>query len=360
MFFTILLFILFFGLHPKGFHFKNNVKRLTDSPGIEFGEFGIAYTDQFIESGEATDFSIEVVIRPGENSEKVFSHILTIHNGNDDSQLMLGQWGENLIFMNGDDYENKKRLPRITIDASAYSPTELLLSLTSNNEGTKVYLNGQLARELKDFTLKLPEGAATSRIILGNSIYGKHSWVGIVKALAFYKTVLSETQIALTYFNWLKSQSLSYDSKGKALVLYTFQEKGTSAIDLTGHNHTLLIPGTMKPLKTKFLKAENKFPNIVSTTIWDFLINLFGFFPFGFSLSLLISKQINSSSARSLFIVACAGFFLSLFIETVQTWIPSRSSDVYDLGLNTVGAFLGAVILVMARIGEKHIRIFKY
>jgi glycopeptide antibiotics resistance protein len=43
-------------------------------------------------------------------------------------------------------------------------------------------------------------------------------------------------------------------------------------------------------------------------------------------------------------IAVFAGFLLSLMIEILQAWLPSRSSDVFDLVLNTTGAFLGAVI----------------
>jgi glycopeptide antibiotics resistance protein len=38
-----------------------------------------------------------------------------------------------------------------------------------------------------------------------------------------------------------------------------------------------------------------------------------------------------------------AGFLLSLFIELAQVWIPTRVSQMADLGLNTAGAWVGAL-----------------
>jgi hypothetical protein len=104
IFYSILVVTLFFGLYPRGFYFKNNVRWSTDSPGLLFGDFGIAHTAPVIESIEGDPaLTIEIVIRPDAGNEKGFRHILTLHNGDDDSQLMLGQWRNSIVFMKGND-----------------------------------------------------------------------------------------------------------------------------------------------------------------------------------------------------------------------------------------------------------------
>lgn len=78
-----------------------------------------------------------------------------------------------------------------------------------------------------------------------------------------------------------------------------------------------------------------------SVPIRNLGLNILLFIPFGFFLS--FKKQ--SSSKKLILNVIIKGLLLSLFIEVVQFSFPmGRSSDIDDLILNTVGAFLGYII----------------
>jgi glycopeptide antibiotics resistance protein len=80
----------------------------------------------------------------------------------------------------------------------------------------------------------------------------------------------------------------------------------------------------------------------------DFLINLFGFVPFGFVLMGVVGGGRSGRRSANLAIVVTIGFALSGGIEYTQSWFPARSSSVLDLILNTIGTALGAVGWVMA------------
>jgi hypothetical protein len=206
--YSILVATLFFGFNPRGFYFKNNVLWSTDFPGLSFGNFGIAYTAPFIESLEGDPaLSIEIVIRPDAENKNDFRHILTLHNGSDDSQLILGQWLNDIVFMKGNDYENKKRSKKLWAKMSEAGSNEIFVTLTSGIEGSRVYLNGQLVNMQKDLILEVPKGNNKSRLIIGNSIYGKHSWEGSIRGLALYRSVLSDHQVAFHYSEWLKKKN---------------------------------------------------------------------------------------------------------------------------------------------------------
>ena len=115
---AILLITLFFGLSGKGFHFTNNVSWLKNEPGIRFGNYGIAYAlidnDRIKSTISQTGFfSIETAIKPNDFDLTGFNLILTLHDGRDDNQLILGQYGSYIIVMNGDDYSNKKKIKRM-------------------------------------------------------------------------------------------------------------------------------------------------------------------------------------------------------------------------------------------------------
>ena len=96
-----------------------------------------------------------------------------------------------------------------------------------------------------------------------------------------------------------------------------------------------------------FRVVEETYNSIVYLGFWEpFYINFLGniilFVPIGFLLPLLFRRM-------ELFILPVfAGLCISLFIEIMQ--IPqSRSSDVDDLWLNTLGAFVGYVCYYFTR-----------
>ncbi len=47
---AVLIGILYFGLGPKSIWFPNGVDWFSDQPGIRFREYGIAFTNPFVES----------------------------------------------------------------------------------------------------------------------------------------------------------------------------------------------------------------------------------------------------------------------------------------------------------------------
>ena len=76
--------------------------------------------------------------------------------------------------MNGDDYDHKKKTKRISVNTVSKLPTTRFVTITTGKEGTQVYVDGQLVRTKKDLTLRIPSGAK-ARLIIDNSVYGRHS-----------------------------------------------------------------------------------------------------------------------------------------------------------------------------------------
>jgi glycopeptide antibiotics resistance protein len=76
----------------------------------------------------------------------------------------------------------------------------------------------------------------------------------------------------------------------------------------------------------------------------DCIINLFGFIPFGFVFSTLLFRLRSKFPIHFILLAGGAGFLLSLSIEILQAWLPSRDSSAFDLLLNTAGALLGAIL----------------
>lgn len=75
-------------------------------------------------------------------------------------------------------------------------------------------------------------------------------------------------------------------------------------------------------------------------TGFDVGINLLGYAPLGFLLALAALRSGRASYAVSIAALVCA--LLSLSMETLQSYIPSRVPSNVDLALNAIGAWMGA------------------
>ena len=346
---AILFGILIFGLIPKDFHFSNGVNWIKDQAGIRFSKYGIAYTHPFIElvEGEISEpnsFSIEIALKPESYDEKGFNFILALHSGENSHQLLMGQYLSWIILMNGDDYDHKRRTKRIAVNTASPSPTARFVTITTGKEGTQVYLNGQRVRTKKNLTLKIPNGRK-ARLMIGNSTNGRNSWQGDVYGLAFYGYTLTAQDAARHFNRWFQGQNFSFAKKDKPFVLYFFDEKeGLRALDHSGGNHHLEIPSKMQILEREILSPTWSLFKLNRSFIKDFVLNLVGFIPFGFILSATLFKFGGTFEKNNVLITVVLCFTLSLIIEILQAWIPSRSSHMLDLILNTLGAFMGTII----------------
>ncbi len=345
---VFLFIILILGLRSKDFSFSDRVSWTTDQPGIRFSKYGIAYTDPFIDWAEtnlpqSNGFSIEIALMPASDHDERFNFILALYNEKNSTQLVMGQWRSWIILMNGDDYAHKRRTKRITIDTAPLPPTAQLITVTTGPKGTKIYVGGQLIRSKKNFTLKIPTGAK-SRLLLGNSVYNRHSWRGAVHGLAFYRYPLT-AQDATRHFNgWSKTRKFSFAKPDKPSLLYFFDESGGAKVrDHSGGDHHLKIPSGVPILKKEILALTWYEFEFNRSHVTDVIVNLLGFLPLGFILSATLIKSGGAFGKQAVLITLGVCFITSLTIEIIQAWMPSRSSDLLDLGANTLGALIGAI-----------------
>lgn len=75
-------------------------------------------------------------------------------------------------------------------------------------------------------------------------------------------------------------------------------------------------------------------------TGFDVGVNLLGYMPLGFLLALAALRSRRVSWAVSVAVLGAS--LLSLTMETLQTFLPSRVASNVDFALNTLGAWLGA------------------
>jgi glycopeptide antibiotics resistance protein len=100
----------------------------------------------------------------------------------------------------------------------------------------------------------------------------------------------------------------------------------------------------MKILKRQILVAPWYRVKLNKAFIQDIILNIIGFIPFGFFLSAIFLSIGGFVEKHSCLITIFLCLVISLFIEIAQAWMPSRSSQMLDVILNTLGASLGAML----------------
>jgi hypothetical protein len=346
---SILFIILFFGLNPKDFTFSNNVLRIDSEAGIRFNKYGIAYTDPLPAFAQRdyfnqNGFSLEIALKPASYKQDSFNLILAIHNGKDNEQLIMGQWRSYIIVMNGDDYAHKSNSRRVAINLADPSSPRCFIAITSAEKDTHAYVNGQLIQTEKDLLLRIPTGDKV-RLILGNSIYGKHSWKGDIYGLALYRHFFTDDDILRHFVVWSDDRHLTLDREYNPLMIYHFNGRNaTVAFDQSGGNHDLEIPSRMQILEKVVLSWKWNQSILKKNVIQDMVINFLGFIPLGFFLTMMFCMFGGGIERHHLVMTIGLCFLISLIIEIAQAWMPSRSSQVQDLILNVFGAFMGVQI----------------
>lgn len=161
---------------------------------------------------------------------------------------------------------------------------------------------------------------------------------------------------------------------GRPLIHYVFRPENTYETSFRGQKAAgvrdlgkgepadLVIPDYFMPYRRTFL--ERPFANRRSLwqDKWDILVNFFGFIPFGLLVFMALAngcrgignreKQESGNGERReavgkiglatiVFLTVAAGFAVSVAIEWVQAYLPSRHSSMMDVMCNTLGTTAG-------------------
>ena len=347
---AVTLIMLWAGLDPKGYRFRNEVEWVEGRAGVRFGRFARVETEPFLSREQAAalnqgGYALEVELDPAPDPHGGFRVLASFHSGVDATQLIVGMWRSQLIVMNGDDYNNKRRVPRITADTSKFPKDPLWLTISSTTNGTSLFLNGKPVATSTKLHLTLPGEPEAGRMMLGNSASASHPWLGVISFVSLLPRPLTASEVESRW----RTRGDPSASTTEALLLYRFEEAGGSTIRNHGLQFaSLTIPPRLHALGRRFLQGSLATSTPSHSLTLDTVVNFIGFMPFGAAVAIVL-RSSRRSSCRIIFITLFVGFALSLTIELTQAWMPSRDSSLRDLLLNTAGAPLGAWLWVVAR-----------
>jgi hypothetical protein len=249
---------------------------------------------------------------------------------------MIGQWEDSLVL-------KLKAFGRI--DPVHFETEGVLkkgekssIAIVFNGEKLLLYDNGKIKNEKKTGSLSFANWDGSYPLVIGSEATGKFPWKGIIHSIKIFDRALLPGEIER-----LALRGNAQIDSVMPLIDYSFDAGGAEIKDGgKGEPANLVIPKRFKPYKRAFLEKPCSLKEI-PRNVGDILINLFGFIPLGFLLSAFLAGR-HCSSKRALFLSVVFGFLISLMIETLQAFLPTRYSNMSDLVANTVGAGIGSIV----------------
>jgi glycopeptide antibiotics resistance protein len=345
------LVILFFGLRFKGATTANQVAWHPERAGIRFGHYAMAYCRKAFAKAltpalaAGRGLSFELAVRAEALKHDRFQILMMLHGGDDDDQLLIGQWRASIVVMHGNDYSGRRGIKRLVVGDALPAETERLITVTSDAGGTRIFVDGQPAARSTGLHLQIPNRHAPATLVVGNSVYARQSWNGDMFGLAIYTHALAPAAVAKHFNQWKKTRDFSMAVSASPELLYLFDDvPGPKAFNRMGDTRYLVIPASVQILKKEILRLPWDIVRWDSAFWKDVGVNFLGFIPLGFFLSALRADFGKAAARRNLLLCVGLCFLLSLAIELAQAWMPSRSSQMLDLMLNTLGGAAGVAL----------------
>jgi hypothetical protein len=200
--------------------------------------------------------------------------------------------------------------------------------------GTR-HVDGQMARF---FPVSVRADSLSGKAFVGHSVNGRAQWSGSLARLAIFEGTLDAAEISRRYEQWMKTRHLETDANhpGAAYEFVTPAKDFVSNIGKTGPN--LRIPKTFRLSKPRVLEWPDHFNRSVAV---DAVVNIAGFIPFGLVTCLCFRLWTGWSISRCVVMTILVGASVSLAIELLQVFLPTRDSSLADLATNILGTAMG-------------------
>jgi VanZ family protein len=333
----VLVTTLAAGLWPFSFREKNNVSWNQTGNGLHFGDPGMAVSEETFQGLPGDQGrSIELWIEPDVSWEA--STILSFYVPKTRPVLQVRQSGDDLVFTSargiGDDLSRPRN---VFIDHAFHRNETVLITLCSSANSLEIYVNAVLKKSISGMRIRGEDFQGT--LIVGNAPYGNLSWKGEYRGLAFYDHALPADAIKENYATWQRNQAEIAQRNPSTLYLFAegkgerIRNRGRTGPDLIiPPNYAIPEPGFFVPFWKEYTPT--------GAYLKDLAINVFGLVPLGLCFAALFAW--TKGRKRSWRYVVVLGFLVSLTIEFIQAFMPTRFSGTTDLITNTAGTALGA------------------
>jgi len=334
--FAVLVVVLTLGLWP--FHSpKNEVSWLGNRNGLGFGRFSTvissrAFNIMSAEGGRSG--SVEIWLQPRHIWDDCT--LLAFYSPGT-PYLFLRQYdaGLKLLAEIGDD-RSARKAARLDVQNVFRKSGPIFLTVTSGIHGTAVYTDGLLA---KTGQFRLSTSDFTGRLVIGDSPGQTDSWSGQLLGLAIYRSELTAPQVLRHYETWRHDERPKISEDERNIALYLFDERAGAVV------HSQTRPGVNLNIPEKYVVLDRIFLEpfwtefSMSRSYWSAVLkNIVGFVPFGFCFCACFSlRKIRRPTLATVIL----GTLVSLTIEILQAYLPTRDSGTTDLLTNALGTYMG-------------------
>ena len=334
---AVLCITLSLGLWP--FHApKNDVSWLENQHGLLLGKNATLFSSRSLQttiSEDSPEASVEIWLLPRRIWDS--GTFLSFYHPENQSLFSLRQSLTDLLVQTETQSESATPKARFYVDDLFRPRRPVFLTVTSGQKGTCVYLDGVLVKAAPHFQLSTK--AFAGRLIVGDSAWQTDSWQGQILGLAIYHRQLTPKDVLQNYTAWKERGRPAIAQDERNVALYLFDENtGSVSHDKSGAGIDLYIPPryqvidkiALEPLWAEFSMTRN---------YWSAALkNIVGFIPFGFCFYAYLTTL---SIKRATLVTVILGTAVSLTIEILQAYLPTRDSGTTDIITNTLGTWIG-------------------
>jgi hypothetical protein len=337
---SVLVGILTAGLWPLHAP-KNEVSWLSDAKGLRFGRYGVILSSQtFSLAGlnDGTSCSVEIWLQPALDTGGT---VLAFYSPeNRIVAFSLDQSLDDLLLRRVTVYRQHRAKTKWYIGRVFRKNTQMIVTITSNTQGTTVYVNGTLAGTSPRFGLSSKD--LTGQLVVGNYPLADNGWQGQLRGLAIYNRELTPAEVLQHYDAWTTNQQAEIKNEGPAGIYLCNEGAGNVVHSQMNSGNDLHIPERYFVLHAPFLEL----PWDEFQPSWSYcknvLINIGGFVPLGFFFCAYFSS-VRRLDRAVLATIVLAGV-VSFVIEVLQALLPTRDSGMTDIFTNTLGTGIGAML----------------
>jgi VanZ like family/Concanavalin A-like lectin/glucanases superfamily len=339
--------LVYLGLEPLAFSPANRVSPDPSGVGLAFEPPAMALSESsLIWEGPPTtaEISIHVWLEPDIRSRKRFGAVLSLVDDDEMPSFLVAQWrdGVNLRVRAA----NRRGYWEIGAPGVLEAGRRHLVTITSGAVmGTHIFVDGELRAE-SSRSVDLASGETLGgRLIVGSQTDGAASWTGTIVGLAIQDEALESAAVAKLHRAIQTTDFSTPMMRAHALqALYLFgplEDGRVRNAHAPSQAGALRVPSVFVPPRSRIFIVPSWRDVKRPWFLTDLMLNVVGFIPLGFLGGHLRYRHGEKGLSLAAFWIVALGIGLSAGIETIQIWLPGRSSSLVDLIGNSLGTSMG-------------------
>jgi hypothetical protein len=317
----------------------NDAAWLRNEDGLRFSGYGTAFSaESFQPDGLRENAStLELWMQPGLTFDT--STILAFSTVENPLQFSLHQYRSDLVLKR--QVHRSKTITTIArVEQIFDSAKPIFIAITSSPKKMAIYVDGRVRKSAPGFG---PDASFSGRLVIGTSPVKTDGWLGKLTRIAVYDRELTEEQVLEDFYCSSTCVAPGAQKTSGLAALYLFQERAGNIVhNVAGARCDLQIPTRFELIREPLFKPFWREASFTWDYVRDILVNIVGFIPLGFCIyaTFALSRANKSPLAATVLF----GLAVSLTIELLQAYLPTRNSGTTDLFTNTLGTFLGAAL----------------